>query len=256
MAALFAAMNYTYLTAMMKGSAANAIWLQNTAPAWVLVIGVLVFRERAGWRDLVLLAFSAAGVGVILWYESQGESVEAVLWGLAAGACYAGIVLSLRQLRELDSTWLAMVNHSVTALALSAFGLEALWGSADAKWPSGIQWPLLAAFGILQMGVPYVLFARGLKTIPGHEAAGIGLLEPILLPVWVVLCWGIRPDWWTLVGGGLILTGLVLRYLPFRTSATELSNSKNCGAQPQTTPEKIPESLTQRRRGAEEWRQE
>src|SRR5690348_10431689 len=28
----FAAMNFTYLTAMAKGSAANAIWLQCTAP--------------------------------------------------------------------------------------------------------------------------------------------------------------------------------------------------------------------------------
>jgi drug/metabolite transporter (DMT)-like permease len=214
MAAVFAAMNYTYLTAMVKGSPANAIWLQNTAPVWVLIVGVLVFRERAGWRDVVLVLFSAAGVGVILWFESQGESLEAVLWGLASGVFYAGIVLSLRQLRDFDSTWLAAVNHLVTAIALSALGLEALFGSAGAKWPSGIQWPLLAGFGILQMGVPYVLFARGLKTIPGHEGAGIGLVEPILLPVWVALCWGIQPAWWTLVGGGLILTGLAARYLP------------------------------------------
>ena len=56
MTALFAGMNYTYLTAMAKGSAANAIWLQCTAPVWVLLVGVFVFRERAVWRDWVLLA--------------------------------------------------------------------------------------------------------------------------------------------------------------------------------------------------------
>src|SRR5262245_43013048 len=39
-AATFVAMNYTYLTAMAKGSAANAIWLQCTAPVWVLFVGV------------------------------------------------------------------------------------------------------------------------------------------------------------------------------------------------------------------------
>ncbi|MCU0880808.1 MAG: EamA family transporter, partial [Pirellulaceae bacterium] len=43
MAAMFAAMNYTYLTALTAGTAANAIWLQNTAPVWVLLVGVLVF---------------------------------------------------------------------------------------------------------------------------------------------------------------------------------------------------------------------
>jgi DME family drug/metabolite transporter len=213
MAACFAVMNYTYLTAMMKGSAANAIWLQCTAPTWVLLVGVLVFGERANWRDGLLLAFAAAGVAVILWFESQGESVAAVLWGLASGVFYAGVVLSLRQLRAIESAWLATVNHSVTALALAPFGLAGFWASsALAPWPSGVQWALLAGFGIFQMGLPYVLFARGLKSVPGHEAAGLGLVEPVLVPVWVYLAWGDKPAWWTLVGGGLILVGLLLRY--------------------------------------------
>ena len=54
---------------------------------------------------------------------------------------------------------------------------------------------------------------RGLRTIPGHEATGIALTEPLLVPVWVYLAWGDAPDWWTLVGGGLILVGLAIRYL-------------------------------------------
>jgi drug/metabolite transporter (DMT)-like permease len=70
----------------------------------------------------------------------------------------------------------------------------------------------LAFFGMFQMGLPYILFARGLRSIPGHEATGIGLLEPILVPLWVFLAWGDKPAWWTLVGGGLILIGLAVRY--------------------------------------------
>lgn len=217
MTALFAAMNYTYLTAMTKGSAANAIWLQCTAPVWVLLVGVLVFRERAVFRDWLLIAFSAAGVGIMLYFESRGEAVDAVLWGLASGLFYAGVVLSLRNLRAMESSWLAALNHLVTALVLAPFAFDRLWlGSAGAPLPSGIQWPLLAGFGIFQMGLPYMLFARGLRSIPGHEATGIGLLEPILVPVWVWLAWGDKPAWWTLAGGGLILIGLAIRYLPQR----------------------------------------
>ena len=47
MTLFFAGMNYTYLTAMVTGSAANAIWLQCTAPVWVLLVGVFVFHEHA-----------------------------------------------------------------------------------------------------------------------------------------------------------------------------------------------------------------
>jgi drug/metabolite transporter, DME family len=207
MAATFAAMNYTYLTSMKEGSAANAIWLQCTGQVWVLLIGVLVFKERTVWRDWLFVAFATAGVGVILRYESQGVALAAVGWGLASGMLYGGVVLSLRQLRDYEPVWLAALNHLVTAVVLAPLAF------ADTHYPSGIQWLLLAALGMAQMGLPYVLFAHGLKRIPGHEALAIGMIEPILVPVWVYLAWGAQPAWWTFVGGGLILIGLVLRYL-------------------------------------------
>jgi drug/metabolite transporter (DMT)-like permease len=207
MTATFAAMNFTYLTAMTKGSAANAIWLQCTSPVWVLLVGVFVFREKAGWRDWLLVAFVAAGVGFIFFFESRGRKLDAVGWALASGMFYAGVVLSLRQLRSLDAVWLAALNHAVTALVLAPSAL------ADSYFPGGIQWLLLAAFGIFQMGLPYVLFANGLKRIAGHEAAGIGMIEPILVPVWVYLAWGQPVAWWTLVGAAMILAGLWIRYI-------------------------------------------
>src|SRR4051794_24295970 len=141
--ATFAVMNYTYLTAMAKGTAANAIWLQSTAPVWVLLIGVFAFGEKSVWRDWLLVVLAAAGVTIILYYESQGESLEAVLWGLASGVTYGGVVLSLRQLRSMDSAWLAALNHTVTAVTLAPFAF------AGTHFPSGSQWFLLAGLGLL-----------------------------------------------------------------------------------------------------------
>jgi drug/metabolite transporter, DME family len=212
---LFVGMNYTYLTAMVKGSAANAIWLQCTAPVWVLLVGVFAFGERSVWRDWLMVACAAIGIGVIVYFESRGEALDAVAWGLGSSFFYAGVVLSLRQLRGFNSAWLAALNHLVTAIVLVPFAF------GEAQLPNGIQWPMLAAFGVLQMGLPYVLFAHGLKQIPGHEATGIGLVEPLLNPLWVFIAWGARPAWWTVVGGAFILFGLAIRYLwPFRCVLT------------------------------------
>jgi drug/metabolite transporter, DME family len=207
MTILFVGMNYTYLTAMAKGSAANAIWLQCTAPVWVLLVGVFVFGEKAVWRDWLMVACAMLGIGVIIFFEMQGASLEAVLWALASSFFYAGVVLSLRQLRGYDSVWLAALNHLVTVIALAPFAFGGV------SLPSGVQWGVLAAFGILQMGLPYALFAYSLKRIPGHEATAIGLIEPLLNPIWVFLAWGDLPAWWTVIGGSLILVGLAIRFL-------------------------------------------
>jgi drug/metabolite transporter, DME family len=207
MTLMFAGMNYTYLTAMVKGSAANAIWLQFTAPVWVLLVGVFVFHERAIWRDWLMVACAAVGIGVIIYFESRGVALDAVVWALGSSFFYAGVVLSLRQLRGLNSVWLAALNHLVTAIFLAPF----VFG--ETQLPTGIQWGVLAAFGVLQMALPYVLFALALKKIPGHEATGIALIEPLLNPLWVFAAWGDLPAWWTIVGGGFILLGLAIRYL-------------------------------------------
>lgn len=215
---LFVGMNYTYLTAMVKGSAANAIWLQCTAPVWVLLVGVFVFGERAIFRDWVMVACAAIGIGTIVYFESQGLALDAALWALASSLFYAGVVLSLRQLRKFNPVWMAALNLLATAVILAPFALA----KSNFHLPCGVQWLYLAAFGILQMGTPYVLFAFGLKRIPGHEATAISLVEPLLNPTWVLLAWGDKPAWWTLVGGLWILIGLAIRYAwPSRTETDD-----------------------------------
>ena len=212
MMATFALMNWTYLTAMSVGEASNAIWLQMTAPVWVFLFTAIWLRETIRPLDWLLLLFGGAGVGLIVICEMQGERPTAVVYGLLSGVFYGGVVLTLRHLRSYEATWLVALNHLVTAIVFSPVVI-----ANSQYWPHGKQWLFLIGFGVLQMGVPYVLFAKGLKTVPSQEASGIGLLEPVLLPLWVFLAWRNSPDyiaprWWTLVGAALILVGLAVRF--------------------------------------------
>ena len=226
MSLTFLAMNVAFVNALVLGSAANAIWLQYTAPAWVFLIGLAWLRERATGRAWQLLACGMAGVAVILGGGLMGNSAgpgessqtAGIFCGLLSGLFFGGVVLWLRWLRDEDSAWLAVVNHGVTTLALLPFA------AACGIWPTPTQLVYLAAFGALQMGLPYLLFARGLRHVTSHEAAGIALLEPLLVPLWVWWAWhGAAsyhpPQWWTFLGAGLILTGLVLRYRTQRPPA-------------------------------------
>ena len=74
---------------------------------------------------------------------------------------------------------------------------------------------ILAAFGIVQMAIPYALFAHGRRDVPAAEAGLIGLLEPVLSPIWVAIGHGEIPHGPTVVGGAFLLAGVAARYLPF-----------------------------------------
>jgi drug/metabolite transporter (DMT)-like permease len=211
MVATFAAMNWSYLSALVYAEGSLAIFLQYTAPVWVFLTTALVLRQPITRRDWIFLGWAATALAIIIVPQLARADVRGVCYGLLSGVFYAGVVLSLRQLRSMDSAWLVFLNHAVTALVY--LPIVILVGVT----PSGVQWWFLAAFGILQMALPYLLFARAVRRTSGPEASTLALLEPVLLPVWVYLAWGRTPDYTppeitTLIGGGMILASLVVRY--------------------------------------------
>lgn len=203
----FAVMCVTFLTANTLTTAANAIWLQATSPWWVFVLALLVFGEPVVRRDLIPLCFGALGVAIIIFFEIRGQAVVGVLCGLASGVTFAGVVVLLRRLRNENAVWLIALNHMVAAAVILP------WMIYTGIWPTGIQFVVLAAFGTFQMAIPYLFMIRGLRSISSQEAVAIALLEPVLNPLLVYMAGLETPQWWTVAGGSLIITGLVLRYV-------------------------------------------
>ena len=208
---IFVAMNYTYLTVMERYEASNAIWLQYTAPIWVITLGVLFLKEKATRGDWLMVIFQMIGVITILAPHFQVDNVGELLLKVSVGVTYGLVVLSLRWMKAFEAAWIIGINHAVTCLVFLPFVVSAGFVPATT-----VQWVALAAFGMLQMGLPYWLFANSVKHFSGHEATGIVILEPVLLPIWVFLAWGHlssyeRPATLTLVGAAFILAGLTIK---------------------------------------------
>ncbi len=228
----FAVMSAMYLSAL-DGPAANAIFLQNTAPVWVYVFAVVALGERGDRRGWAAVLLAAAGATVIVsgnWprnvppAEHDKQTVQLLL-GLGSGIVYAVVVLFLRVLRDHSAAWLVALNLLGTAVTLGLFVLLNDGRSAFAEWataPSAKQVAVLVVFGAFQMAFPYWLFTRGLRSVSAHEAALITLIEPLLNPVWAYLITPEKdsPNVWMFAGGALILVALVWRYVPARAEFT------------------------------------
>jgi DME family drug/metabolite transporter len=211
MAISFAVMNATFIWAMAVGTAANAIVLQYTAPMWMYLASIGWLGEAADRRNFIALIIGLVGIGVIFVGGWQGGQLAVVAIALVSGLGYAAVMIFLRVLRDVSSRWLTVVNHLFGGLVLLPLVLTQ-------PSPSPTQYFVLFIYGAVQMGIPYWLVARGLRSVSPQEAGTITLLEPILNPLWAYLVAAETPSWFELVGGVFILGALAWRYWPSRNT--------------------------------------
>lgn len=240
MVVTFAVMSGLYMSALALGPAANAILLQNTAPIWVYLFAVFVLRERAdrsGWQAVLLGGLGAVVIVGGNWptnlpAEEQNAQVAILLMGLGSGLTYAGVMVFLRMLRHESASWLTALNLIGSAVAIGLYILIRFGPAEFAAWasePSFAQFVVLALYGVIQMAVPYWLFAHGLRVLSPQEAGIITLVEPLLNPLWAYLMTPEKdaPTVPMLLGGALILAALVWRYVPnHRETETQRKQEK------------------------------
>ena len=219
----FAAMNLLYVLAMTSPTdAGNVIFLQYLAPFWVLLGAAFWLREPLERDNVAGIACGMAGVAVIGSAVIGNPQATGALLALGAGVAYAGVILCLRHLRDEDAGWLVFLCFAVSGLVLLP------WALASERQLAGAEWVWVGTLGTVQMALAYGLFALGIRQLKAQEASLITLIEPVLNPIWVLLAWGAAIDQRTVVGGGLIMLGLVVRYA--RVEGNPCSNIDDNGA--------------------------
>ncbi len=222
---LFAALLGLYVASTQGTTAANAIFLQYTAPFYVILLSPPLLREPLRRPDLLTLAIAALGVGILAGSGIRGIDRAAIAMGFGSGLFFGLFLLWMRRLREIDPLAITAWNNLAVALIFAAWLAVTPAGQAELRLPAralaaepgtALTLGLLVLMGLVQIAAPYVLFSWGLRGVGGVEASLLTLIEPVLNPVWVVLFIGERPAPATLLGGGLILAALALRYTLWR----------------------------------------
>ncbi len=206
MAVAFTVMNLLFITAMTRTTAAASIFLQYTATVWSAIIGYFVLKERVTRSTLVAMVGAVSGISWIVVTESGSEHAMGNLIAICSGFSFACVMVSIGYLKDESAPWLIALNHLAAGIALLPWVLT---------FDISLTWTQLAVvllLGVIQMGVPYVLYVRCVRDVPVTEAVFILLLEPLLNPLWVSLCWAepVNPHVWT--GGAMILGGLAVKY--------------------------------------------
>ncbi len=213
---LYAALLLLFVIANKRTTAANAIFLQYTAPIYMLVFEPLLYKEKFRSRDLVVVVVCIAGMSLFFVGQLKPSDIEGNLAALGSGICMALYFLFLRHARSREvnrassviyGNLLLIVAMAIVAPAMSPDGLRVLF-------PSFKNFLLVAYLGVIQIGFGYTLFTLGMaRGVRSLQAGIVGYVEPVLNPIWVFLFYGEQPTRWAILGGAIIITAVIAHTL-------------------------------------------
>jgi drug/metabolite transporter, DME family len=202
----------TFVTANKLTTAANAIFLQSTAPLYILLIAPWALRERVRAADIVFMLAMASGLALFFVGEQPAArtapnpfagNVIATL----SGVVWAFTVMGLRWVgsRDPEATLNTVVIGNLWAFVIC---LPWAWPMTEA---TSSDWIVLVWLGVFQIGLAYVLLSKGVRQVTALEASLLLLAEPVLNPIWAWAIHGESVATWSLAGGAIILGATAVR---------------------------------------------
>lgn len=194
----------TFVFATKLTTAANAIFLQYTAPLYLIILEPWLFKYKLSTQNLLTAVCCMLGMGLFFLDEFSLGGLLGNLLALFSGVMLAGMMLSQRnnppQHHEASIFW--------GNVWVVLFGF---YFTINATLPIVNEWFMLAFLGFIQIGLGYILFTFGLKRVSALESSLVAMLEPILNPVWVMIGFGEMPGLFAIIGATVIISALVFR---------------------------------------------
>lgn len=203
----YAATLILFVTANKLTTSANAIFLQSTAPLYLLLLGPLALHEPVRRRDLAVMA--AVFTGILLLLSGSEATVSTApnprlgnVFGAASGFTWALTLAGLR--------WMGKTGERDAGAATVVVGnLIAFTACLPMAVPVGpvsvADVGAISYLGVFQVGLAYVFLTRSIRHVPGLEASTLLLVEPVFNPIWTWMLHGERPSLAALAGGAVII---------------------------------------------------
>ena len=210
----YAALLILFVAATKLTTAANAIFLQFSAPIYLVFLEPWVTKRPLQRRDLVAVVVCLVAMGLFFVGRLGAGTLAGNLLGVASGVCLALFSLTLKLQRtshpKADPVTAIILGNILVAVICAPTALPGFN-------PSLPQVGILLYLGVFQIGIAYLFFSAGMKHLSATVAVVTGTLEAVLNPIWVFIGLGERPTPWALAGGLMILGTIAWYSLGGRT---------------------------------------
>jgi len=201
-AVAYAGVLILFVAATKLTTAANAIFLQFSAPIYLVFLEPWVTGRALRGRDLSAVGLCVIAMGLFFVGRLGAGTLAGNLLGVVSGLCLAVFSLTLKLQRkrrpETDPISSIILGNLLVAALCAPMALRGFS-------PTLAQGGILLYLGVFQIGIAYVFFNAGMRHLSATAAVVTGTLEAVLNPVWVFIGIGERPSAWALLGGIMIL---------------------------------------------------
>jgi drug/metabolite transporter (DMT)-like permease len=203
-AAFYAVVLITFVMATKTTTAANAIFLQSTAPIYVLIFEPIFNKTSYQKINIITIILCFAGMILFFMGELSPGHLEGNIIALISGVAFASFFLGMRKNDHKFQLSSIFYGNIIVAIICIPFLFEISSLSFNDLW-------MVIYLGAFQIGLAYAIFSYGLKRVLAIEASLMSLIEPVLNPVWVFLGYGEVPSTTAIIGGIIIIAAITVR---------------------------------------------
>jgi drug/metabolite transporter (DMT)-like permease len=197
-----AAASGCFIAALNHTSVARVLFILAVSPVFAALLARVTLGERISRRTVLAMGVALAGIALMLGAPGEGSLAGDGL-SFTAALAFAVMVVITRWRHDVSMAPATCLAQLLLVVAFLPFASPGAIAGGDIVW--------LAALGIGQIGLGFMLLTVGARLIPAAQVGLITLLEVVLGPLWVWLALNERPSTATLAGGAIVIVGIVLQ---------------------------------------------
>ena len=192
-----------FVASVRMTTAANAIFLQYTAPIYIALFGAWFLGEKTSRLDWLLIVATQGGVGLFFLDQISWHGFWGNIMALLSGLAFATLVIITRKQKDASPIHSVFLGNALTAFLGLPFAIGPM--------PGMQTWFGLVILGVFQLGLSYLLFSHAIKKVKALEATLLLMIEPVLNPIWVMIFLHEKPGPWSLLGCSIVLVTATFR---------------------------------------------
>lgn len=180
-----ATFSFCYFKAIEYSSLSMASILLYTAPIFVMLFSVILFKEKFTLIKVVSLILAFLGCLFVTGVFTQGVVINtiAVVFGVLSGVCYALYSIFSRLALDRGYSPLSITLYTFIFAGVASLCVIDVKPVADVMTKSVQSFGFCVLFAIISCVLPYVCYTVGLKKVRPSTASIVASIEPVVATI-------------------------------------------------------------------------